>query len=161
MDESSSSSVISLPNIKSLEKVLAEIKKEYDKDKKDWRIISGGDSLGLDSFILQQDRAWQLKMDFIRPFEVLGLGSKITKIDEKIQQKVRDNGMPFLFEMLVPQPKDQWLVARGLSSHVDRQNLTTLKKSVKKEYGPIDLELRKELNCLIDKKFPMKRKQYL
>lgn len=158
---SSSSSVVSLPNIKSLETILAEIKKEYDKDKKDWRIISGGDSLSLDSFILQHDRAWQLKMDFIRPFEVMGLGSKITKIDEKIQQKVRNNGMPFLFEMLVPQPKDQWLVARGLSSHVDQQNLVKLKKSVTKGFGPIDLELRKELDRLIDKKFPMKRKQYL
>ncbi len=153
--------MVSLPDIKTLEKILAEIKKEYDKDKKDWRIISGGDSLGLDSFIFQHDRAWQLKMDFIRPFEVLGLGSKITKIDEKIQQKVRDKGVPFLFEMLVPQPKNQWLVARGLSSHVDRQNLAKLKNSVTKEYRPIDLELRKELNHLIDKKFPMKRKQYL
>jgi len=154
--------VVFLPtDIKSLEKILAEIKKEYDKDRLDWRIISGETPFGLDSFISKEDRAWQLKLDFVRPFEALGLGSKITNIDEKIQEKVREKGVPFLFEMLVPQPKNQWLAAHGLSSHVDKQNMALLKKSVAKEQGPIDLELRKELNHLIDKKFPMKRKQYL
>lgn len=148
-------------NIKSLDKILAEIKKEYDKDRKDWRIISGETSFGLDSFISKDDRAWQLKLDFIRPYEALGLGSKITNIDEKIQGRVQERGVPFLFEMLVPQTKDQWLVAHGLSSHIDRQNMALLKKSVANAQGPIDLELRKELDRIIDKKFPMKRKQYL
>ena len=148
-------------DIKTLEEMIAEIKKEYDKDKTNWRIISSGNSLGLDSFICQHDRAWQLKMDFVKPFEVIGLGSKITSLDEKIQTKVRQSGMPFLFEMLVPQPKDQWVVARGLSTHIDRPNLATLKKAITEEQGPIDLELRKELNRIIDKKFPMKLKQYL
>ena len=148
-------------NIKPIEEVLAEIKKEYHKDKKNWRIISGGSNLGLDSFIFQENQAWQLKMDFVRPFEVLGLGSKITSIDDKIQQKAQTSGIPFLFEMLVPQPKNQFLVARGLSAHVDQQNLGKLNKSITEEQGPIDLELRKELNRLIDKKFPMKRQQYL
>ena len=147
--------------IKSLEKVLAEIKKEYDEDKKDWRITSSENSFGLDSFISKEDRAWQLKMDFVRPHEVLGLGTKIPSIDEKIQEKVHDKGLPFIFEMLVPQPKNEFLVARGLSAHVDRQNMSILKTSVTKDQGPIDLELRKELNRLIDKKFPMKRSQYL
>ena len=147
--------------IKSLDKILIEIKKEYDKDRKDWRIISGETPFGLDSFISKEDRAWQLKLDFVRPFEALGLGSKITNIDEKIQGRVQEKGVPFLFEMLVPQPKNQWLVARGLSTQIDRPNLSTLKKTITEEQGPIDLELRKELNRLIDKKFQMKRKQYL
>lgn len=154
--------MVSLPtNVKSLDKILAEIKKEYDKDRKDWRILSGETPYGLDSFISKEDRAWQLKLDFIRPFEVLGLGSKISNIDEKIQGRVQEKGIPFLFEMLVPQTKDQWLVAHGLSSHIDRQNMALLKQSVTHTQGPIDLELRRELDRLIDKKFPMKRKQYI
>ncbi|MFX1466598.1 MAG: hypothetical protein ACFFA5_09015 [Promethearchaeota archaeon] len=144
--------------------IIKDVKKRYDKDKENWSIFSGKDTKygHYDTFIAQPPRLWQIKSELINPFQAIGLGIGPTRnIDEDIQRAVMELGKPINFQALFPQPKDNSAIfVRG----VERFS-TTATNRLKKEYdntqNKVDSKLTKELEELVNKKYPSRKTMYL
>jgi len=149
--------------MKAAGEIIKDVKKRYDEDKDDWSILGGKDSKGhYDTFIAQPPRLWQIKSEPINPFQAIGLGIGPTRtIDEEILRAIMELGKPINFQALFPQPKDNSAIfVRG----VERFS-TTATNRLKKEYdntqNKVDSKLTKELEELVNKKYPSRKTMYL
>ncbi|MCK4686698.1 MAG: hypothetical protein KAT66_01060, partial [Candidatus Lokiarchaeota archaeon] len=87
--------------------VVKQMKKEYDKDSKDWRVIGSKDDKGnSDTFITKKPNAYWLKSKQLSPYSALSMGTAIRNldkdIDEKIGKKMSPDDMLRFFGMIVP-----------------------------------------------------------
>ena len=62
--------------------VIKKMKKNYDIDPKDWRIIGSNDDHGnTDTFITKKPNAYWLKSKQLSPFSALSMGTIVKKLD--------------------------------------------------------------------------------
>ncbi|TET59038.1 MAG: hypothetical protein E3J52_07005, partial [Promethearchaeota archaeon] len=99
--------------------IIKKMKKEYDNDPKDWRVIGSNDERGnRDTFITKKPNAYWLKSKQLSPYSALSMGTVVRNldrdIDERIGKKMSPNDMLRLFGMIVPIKRDQNIIASGI-----------------------------------------------
>ena len=64
--------------------IIKKMKKEYDKDPNDWRVIGSRDDQGnTDTFITKKPNAYWLKSKMLSPYSSLTMGTIVRNIDRK------------------------------------------------------------------------------
>jgi hypothetical protein len=75
--------VVDMSSIKSLDAVMAEILKLYDKNPQGWKILVGRDDAGYGSILIQTPEGlWEIKVDSLWKPNPIGVGAKIDKVGE-------------------------------------------------------------------------------
>ncbi len=142
-------------------RLIRKIKKAYDENPDGWRVLSGKDPKGhIDTFIGCETKLWQIKFDPINPFEAIGVGSPIKKIDDEIQMKLMEKGEKKPFHVLFPQSTRDVIVAMGLESY-SSESTKDLKELISHKQKTLEAELNKKLEMLIDKRQPERKSLYI
>ncbi len=145
--------------------VMKRIKKDYDKDSKDWRVISSNDNDGnLDTFITKKPDAYWLKSKMLSPYSSLTMGSVVRNIDKDIDdtigKKLSPNTMLRLFGMIVPIKKDQNIMAAGIEKY-SQEHGNYLKKVIKDREPNIAYQMAKKVDEEFNKKYPQRKNLYI
>ena len=145
--------------------IVKKMKKEYDRDRKDWRVIGSNDKDGnLDTFITKKPNAYWLKSKQLSPYSALSMGTVARNldkdIDEKIGKKMSSNDMFRLFGMIVPIKKDQNVIATGIEKY-SQEHGNYLKKLISDRDPNIGPALGRRIDKEFSKKHPQRRGLYI
>ncbi len=145
--------------------IVKKMKKEYDKDKKDWRIIGSNDKDGnLDTIITKKPNAFWLKSKQLSPYSALSMGTIVRNldkdIDEKVGKRMSPNDMLRLFGMIVPIKKDQNIIASGIEKY-SQDHGDYLKKIMNERDPNISFALGRRISDEFAKKYPQRRGLYI
>jgi hypothetical protein len=145
--------------------VIKKMKKEYDKDRKDWRVIGSNDNHGnLDTFISKKPNTFWLKSKQLSPYSALSMGTVVRKldedIDEKVGRKMSPNDMLRLFGMIVPIKNDQNIIASGIEKF-SQEHGDYLKKLINDRDPNIGPALGRRIDKEFSKKHPQRRGLYI
>ncbi len=146
-------------------KIVKKMKKEYDRDPKDWRVIGSKDEHGnLDTFINRKPNSYWLKSKQLSPFSSLSMGTIIRNIDrdidEKIGKEMSPDDMLRFFGMVVPIKKDQSIVAAGVEKYSQKHG-NYLKKIIKERDSNIGSQLVRRIDEEFTRKFPQRKNLYI
>ena len=136
--------------MKSIIDVIKDTKKVWDEDPEGWNVISYRNSNNYPTQIIShrnEDR-WAVKSIPLSPFESVGVGSRVEKVDEKLVRKVRAKGE--LFPFLLADRNDSSIAAVGTKIHYVERN-PQLNAIIPKR---IDSEMTEDLEKLIRKERP-------
>jgi len=145
--------------------IIKKMKKEYDSDPKDWRIIGSKDKDGnSDTFITKKPNSYWLKSKQINPYSSLTMGSVVRNldrdIDEKIGKQFSPDDMLRFFGMVVPLKNDQNIIAAGIEKF-SQQHGDYLKKIVKERDPNLGFQLRKKIDAEFTRKYHLRRNIYI
>ena len=151
--------------VKPVSSVVKKMKKEYDKNPKDWRVIGSKDDDGnLDTFITKKPNAYWLKSKQLGPYSSLSMGSYIRNIDKdidsKVGKKLSPDEMLRLFGMVVPIKKDQNVVAAGIEKY-SQQHGDYLKKIIGERDSNIGHQMARRIDEEFTKKHPQRKNLYI
>ncbi len=150
--------------VKPISSVVKKLKKEYDKDQKDWRVISSKDKEGnLDTFITKKPNAYWLKSKQLGPYSSLSTGSYIRSIDKDIDsnvgKKMSPDDMLRLFGMVVP-VKNQNIIASGIEKY-SQQHGDYLKKVIGERDSNLGYQMGRKIDEEFTRKFPSRKGMYI
>ncbi|MFW9828513.1 MAG: hypothetical protein ACFFEY_13060 [Candidatus Thorarchaeota archaeon] len=145
--------------------IVKKMKKEYDKDKKDWRVIGSNDKDGnLDTIITKKPNAYWLKSKQLSPYSALSMGTIVRNldkdIDEKVGKRMSSKDMLRLFGMIVPIKKDQNIIASGIEKY-SQDHGDYLKKIMNERDPNISYILGRRISDEFAKKYPQRRGLYI
>jgi len=145
--------------------VVKKMKKEYDKDPKEWSLIGSKDEHGnSDTFIQKKPNAYWLKSKMLSPYSALSMGTVVRKIDqdidEKIGKKLTQEDMLRLFGMVVPIKKDKSVVAAGIEKF-SQYHGDHLKKIIYERDSNLGYQLAKRIDQEFYKKYPLRKNLYI
>jgi len=147
--------------------IIKKLKKEYDKDRNDWRVIGSRDDQGnTDTFITKKPNAYWLKSKMLSPYSSLTMGTIVRNIDRDIEKEVRKgktlspNEMFRLFGMVVPIKKDQNIVAAGIEKY-SQQHGNYLKKIISERDSNLEYQMAKRIDEEFTKKHPQRKNLYI
>ncbi|MFX1504404.1 MAG: hypothetical protein ACFFDH_25820 [Promethearchaeota archaeon] len=145
--------------------VIKKMKKEYDKDRKDWRVIGSKDKDGnSDTFITKKPNAFWLKSRQLSPYSALSMGTVVRNldkdIDEKIGKEMSPNDMLRLFGMIVPIDKDQNVIATGIEKY-SQEHGDYLKKLINERDPNVETILGRRIDKEFSKRHPQRRGLYI
>ncbi|MFX1567884.1 MAG: hypothetical protein ACFFCV_05895 [Promethearchaeota archaeon] len=145
--------------------VIKKMKKEYDNDPKDWRVIGSKDDEGnSDTIITKKPNSFWLKSKQLSPFSALSMGTVVRNIDkdidEKVGKKMSPNDMLRLFGMIVPIKKDQNIIASGIEKY-SQEHGNYLKKLIKERDPNLGSALGRRIDKEFSKKYPQRRGLYI
>jgi len=148
-----------------ISKIVKQMKKEYDRDRKDWRVIGSRDDKGnSDTFITKKPNAYWLKSKQLSPYSALSMGTAIRNldkdIDEKIGKKMSPNDMLRFFGMIVPIKKDQNIIATGIEKF-SQEHGNYLKELINERDPNIGPALGRRIDKEFTKKHPQRRGLYI
>lgn len=147
-----------------IQSVVKKMKKDYDKDPKDWRIIGSKDKDGnSDTFITKKPNAYWLKSKQLSPFTALSMGTVVKKIDQEIDEQtgktLTPEDMLRLFGIVVP-VKDKSIIASGIEkfsqSHGDY-----LKKLISEQNANLGYQMAKRIDEEFTRKYPQRKNLYI
>jgi hypothetical protein len=145
--------------VKPIGDLLLEMKKRYDKESLGWRVLSGAADRGLyDTFILHQDRLWQLKTEPVNPFEVIGVGTTHRRVDEGLHNRIMQEGKPFLFQIAAPQEKGV-VFAQGIQRYSD-DSASRLRMVMSDRQEVLDRELETRVRSMSLRRYPERHGMY-
>jgi len=137
-----------------------EMKRRYDRDPRGWRVLTGRSSRGLfDTFILHRDRLWQLKTEPVNPFEAIGVGSPVRRVDEALYNKIMEKGRPFFFHIAAPR-KRGLVVAQGIQRYSD-SSASRLRSVLSDRQEQLDRELEAAVTSISRRLFPERHAMYV
>jgi hypothetical protein len=148
-----------------IQSVMKKMKKEYDKNPKDWRIIGAKDKDGnADTFITKKPNAFWLKSKQLSPFTALSMGTIVKKIDQEIDEQIgktmTQEDIMRLFGMVVPVKPDKSIIAAGIEkfsqSHGDY-----LKKIISEQNGNLGYQMAKRIDKEFIRKYPQRKNLYI
>jgi hypothetical protein len=145
--------------------VVKKMKKEYDKDPKDWRVIGSKDRDGnSDTIISKKPNHFWLKSKQLSPFSALSMGSVVRNLDRDIDEKMgktmsRDEMLRF-FGMVVPIKENKNIIATGIEKYSQEQG-DYLKKIIKERDSNLDYHLRHRIDKEFIKKHPQRKNLYI
>ncbi|TFG00920.1 MAG: hypothetical protein EU541_01005 [Promethearchaeota archaeon] len=145
--------------------VIKKMKKEYDKDPKDWRIIGSTDKQGnKDTFIKKKPNTFWLKSRSLSPFSALSMGTVVRNIDKDIDQeiygkKLSKEEMLNLFGMVVPIKKNQNIVASGIENF-SKERGNHLRKIIKEKNPNVGYQLAKKVDEKFRHLYPRRDEMY-
>lgn len=145
--------------------IIKKMKKDYDKDPKDWKVIGSKDDKGnYDTLVTKKPNAFWLKSKQLSPYSALSMGTiarNIDKdIDEKIGKTMTPNDFLRLFGMVVPIKKDQSVVAAGIEKY-SQDHGDYLKKIINEKNPNLNHQLAKRVDIEFRKKHPLRDGLYL
>ncbi len=145
--------------------VVKKMKKEYDKDPKDWRVISSQDKEGnTDTFINKKPNAFWLKSKMLSPYSALSMGTVVRNIDKDIDDKIGKNMSPDdmlrLFGMIVPIKSDESIITTGIEKYSQNHG-DYLKKIINEQNSNLDYVMSKKLDDEFSKKHPQRKNLYI
>jgi hypothetical protein len=145
--------------------VIKQIKKEYDRDKKDWRVLGSKDKEGnLDTIISKKPNHYWLKSKQLSPFSALSMGTVVRNldrdIDEKVGKKMSPNDMLRFFGMVVPLKENKNIIATGIENYSQEKG-DYIKKLVNERDSNLDYHLRHRIDEEFVKKHPQRKNLYI
>ena len=145
--------------------VIKKMKKEYDKDRKDWRVIGSNDNHGnLDTFISKKPNTFWLKSKQLSSYSALSMGTVVRNLDEDIDEsigrKMSPNDMLRLFGMIVPINDNQNIIASGIEKF-SQEHGDYLKKLINDRDPNIGPALGRRIDKEFSKKYPQRRGLYI
>ncbi len=145
--------------------IIKKMKKEYDRDRKDWRVIGSKDDKGhSDTFITKKPNSYWLKSKQLSPYSALSMGTTIRNldkdIDEKIGKKMSPDDMLRFFGMIVPIKKDQSVIATGIEKY-SQEHGNYLKDLIRERDPNIGHVLGRRIDKEFSKKHPQRRGLYI
>ncbi|MHA1490915.1 MAG: hypothetical protein ACTSRI_14875 [Promethearchaeota archaeon] len=151
--------------VASIRSIVKNLKKEYDKDPKDWSVIGSTDDQGnYDTFINKKPNSYWLKSKQLSPYSALSMGSIIRNIDkdidEQIGKKLSPNDMLQFFGMIIPIKKDQSIIASGIEKF-SQQHGDHLKKIINERDSNIEHSMAKRIDEEFTKKYPLRKGLYM
>jgi len=154
--------------VKPISSVMKKLKKEYDKDKKDWRVISSKDKDGnLDTFITKKPNAYWLKSKQLGPYSSLSMGSYVRNIDRDIDsnvgKKISPEDMLRLFGMVVPikgSQGNQNLIATGIEKYSQKHG-DYLKKVIGERDSNLGPQMGRKIDAEFTKRHPQRKNLYI
>ena len=151
--------------VKPISSVVKKLKKEYDKDPKDWRVIGSNDKDGnLDTFITKKPNAYWLKSKQLGPYSSLSMGSYVRNIDKdidsKVGKKLSPDDMLRLFGMVVPVRKDQNVIAAGIEKYSQKHG-DYLKKVIGERDSNLGPQMGRKIDAEFTKRHPQRKNLYI
>ena len=145
--------------------VVKKMKKDYDKDPKDWRIIGSKDNDGnLDTFINKKPNSYWLKSKQLSPYSALSMGTVVRNLDKDIDEKVGKNMSPDdmlrFFGMIVPVKTNQNIIAAGIEKY-SQEHGDYLKKIIDERNPNLGYRLAKRVDEAFTKKHPQRKNLYI
>lgn len=149
--------------------IIKGIKKKYDKDKENWKVMGGVDKVGnTDLIISQNPNLWWIKSKAIdgTGFRNISYGKELRNIDDDIlnefNRKKNDPKEVFhsLFGMSVPVSHKDIITAAGIQRIAPRE-MNLLKKRINSKYPDTELHLRKKIKKTWKRNFPTRDNIYL
>ncbi len=147
--------------------IIKKLKKEYDKDPNDWRVIGSKDDQGnTDTFITKKPNAYWLKSKMLSPYSSLTMGTIVRNIDRDIEEEVgkgkslSPDEMFRLFGMVVPIKKGKNIVAAGIEKY-SQQHGNYLKKIVGERDSNLEYQMAKRIDEEFTKKHPLRKNLYI
>ncbi|MHA1292707.1 MAG: hypothetical protein ACTSQJ_08590 [Promethearchaeota archaeon] len=145
--------------------IVKKMKKEYDKDPKDWKIIGSNDEQGnIDTFIEKKPNTYWLKSKMLSPYSALSLGTVVRNIDKEIEEDIgvkmtRDDLIRF-FGMVVPIKKTQSIIAAGIEKYSQNHG-NLIKKVISEQDSNIGYQIARKLDEEFTKKHPQRKNLYI
>ena len=145
--------------------IVKKMKKEYDRDPKDWRVIGSKDKDGnSDTLITKKPNSYWLKSKQINPYSSLTMGSVVRNldrdIDEKIGKKLSPDDMLRFFGMIVPLKNDKNIIAAGIEKY-SQQHGDYLKKVIKEKDANLGFQLRRKIDDEFTRKYHQRKNLYI
>jgi hypothetical protein len=145
--------------------IIKKMKKEYDKDPVDWRVIGARDKEGNnDMFITKKPNTYWLKSKELSPYSALTMGTTLRNIDkdidERIGKEMSADDLLRIFGMIVPIKKDQSVIASGIEKY-SQQEGNYLKKIIKERDPNISFHLARRVDEEFTKRYPQRRGLYI
>jgi len=145
--------------------IVKKMKKEYDKDPKDWKVIGSNDEHGMsDTIITKKPNAFWLKSKQLSPYSSLSMGTVVRNIDkdidEKIGKKLSPDEMLRLFGMIVPIKQDQNIIAAGIEKY-SQQHGDHLKKIIHENQPNLGYKMAKRIDEEFTKKHPQRKNLFI
>lgn len=145
--------------------IIKKIKRDYDKNPKDWRVIGSSDERGnTDTFITKKPNAYWLKSKQLSPYSALSMGTVVRNldrdIDERIGKNMSPNDMLRLFGMIVPIKRDQNIIASGIEKY-SQEHGNHLKELIKERDPNIEHVLGRRIDKEFTKRHPQRRGLYI
>ncbi len=148
-------------DIEPIDAQFRKIKRKFDDDQNDWRVLSSMDPLGnKDLFISQRDDLWQIKTKPLSPVTGIASSCHVRNLDEDIQREIRARGIEgnkFLFSMVVPQKKDPAILASGIESFSESRKL---KEMIADKHKSLEKELADDVEKTFEKKHLARKTLY-
>ncbi|MFX1476649.1 MAG: hypothetical protein ACFFCI_00825 [Promethearchaeota archaeon] len=145
--------------------VIKKMKKEFDKDPKDWRVLGSKDRDGnLDTIITKKPNNFWLKSKQLSPFSALSMGTVVRNldkdIDEKVGNKMSPNDMLRFFGMVVPIKENKSIIATGVENYSQKKG-DYVKKLIGEKDSNLDYQLRRRVDEEFIKKHPQRKNLYI
>ncbi|MHA2036930.1 MAG: hypothetical protein ACW972_00705 [Promethearchaeota archaeon] len=145
--------------------VIKRMKRKYDKDPKDWRVLGSKDRDGnLDTIISKKPNHFWLKSKQLSPFSALSMGSVVRNldrdIDDKMGKKMSPDEMLRFFGMVVPIKENKNIIATGIEKFSQQQG-DYLKKVINERDSNLDYQLRHRIDKEFIKKHPQRKNLYI
>ena len=148
-----------------IKSIIKKMKKEYDKDSTDWRVIGSKDRDGnLDTIISKKPNHFWLKSKQLSPFSALSMGSVVRNldkdIDEKMGKKMSPDEMFRFFGMVVPIEADKNIIASGIERYSQKQG-DYLKKVIHENNSNLAYQLRHRIEREFSRKHTQRKNLYI
>ncbi len=147
--------------------IIKKLKKEYDRDPTDWRVIGSKDDNGnTDTFITKKPNAYWLKSKMLNPYSSLSMGTIVRNIDRDIDEAsgkgkaLSPDEMLRLFGMIVPIKKNQNIVATGIEKYSQAHG-DYLKKIIGERDANLGPQMVKRIDEEFTKKHPQRKNLYI
>jgi hypothetical protein len=147
--------------------IIKKMKKDYDRDPTDWRVIGSKDDHGnTDTFITKKPNAYWLKSKMLNPYSSLSMGTIVRNIDKDIDEvsgkgkALSPDEMLRLFGMIVPIKKDQNIVASGIEKYSQHYG-DYLKKIIGERDSNLGYQMVKRIDEEFTKKHPQRKNLYI
>ena len=141
-----------------------KIKKKFESDPKDWRVLSDIDPKGnKDLFINQRDELWQIKTKPLSPVTGIASSCHVRNLDDEIQEEINTRGIEgnkFLFSMVVPQKDESAILASGVESFA-KARTKRLKEMISEKEKNIEKELTEDVEQEFEKKHPQRKNLFM
>ena len=141
--------------MKTVEQIMFEIMKKYDKKPENWSVLRGRDKKGhYDTYILGAEVLWHMKTEWKTPYQPIGVGRKIDDFTEKARHIIEEEGEYFPIGEIYPQAKDAALIAIGIGKY--SPTATNSLKRIISGQDVLEEKMNKELKKLLKKEEIMK-----
>jgi hypothetical protein len=149
-------------------RTIKRIKREYDEDSEDWRVIGGNDGYGnRDMFVQHAPNTWWLKSKAITPHSNLTVCKQVRNIDDEItnrgagfNESDAQQELHRLFGMMVPVSNEEAIVTHG----IERQSpplAEDLRQKIEERDRELPRRMRRNLDSSFRKHFPMRDNMYM
>nr|MDO8108963.1 hypothetical protein [Candidatus Sigynarchaeota archaeon] len=151
-------------DIEPIDSQFRKIKRKFDEDPKDWHVLSDVDARGnKDLFINQHADLWQIKTKPLSPFTGIAKSCHVRNLDEDIQREIHARGFEgdkFLFSLIVPQQRDEALIATGIESFTNSKS-QKLKEMMNDKNKNMEKDLADDVEKTFEKNHAQRRNMFM